>query len=174
MLTLEQEIQMSKIPVYVITTTVILLISLWSYQEHNYARRDREAAMLQRDRTAIIEDRVRDEIVGSSIRPLVIYYVGEDEWGDEVLINWPLELERWLGWTREDIELQGLEVMIPDDEELEHLRIQLKSLEVTSYQVITSYLHAVKKDGEVIPVRISSWGVGDGTRALAAYIEKAS
>ena len=173
-MTPENEIQMSKVPVYVFIMVAAILVSLWNYQEHNYARRDREQAMIQRNRVAIIEDRVRDDIIGSSIRPVIIYYIGEDDWGDEILINWPLELERWLGWTREDIETGGMEIVIPDDEEMEHLVVQLKSIETCSHEVIVSHLHVETKDGEIVPAKISSWGLGEGTRALAAYIEKTS
>jgi len=151
----------------------IVLTAIFTYKEHEYARLDRIGAVTHRNRIEIVEDRIRDAMVGNSARPLVIYYVGEDEWGDERLINWPHSIVHLLGWTREDIEDQGLDVIIPDELELDHSRQMLKALERPEDEQKTAILHknAIHKDGSRIPVRITAWALGGGTRALAAYID---
>lgn len=92
---MEEEVNIGRTPVYVILLVTMLLIGLWSYQEHNYARRDREAAMQQRDRIAIIEDRIRDVILNDETRPLIIYYIDGESWSNKTLLEWQkLELQK--------------------------------------------------------------------------------
>lgn len=171
---IEKEIQLSKVPIYVFLMVIVILISLWSYQEHNYARRDRETAMVQRDRIAVIEDRIRDSVFSCSHRSLIIYYVGEDKWGDEILINWPMSIVDLLGWTRKDIEKDGLDIIIRE-EDVEDIRNLLKTLELSKnrQKTIIMYKDAIHKDGTIVPIRITTWALS-GVRALAAYIEAES
>lgn len=154
-------------------TIFVALTVIFSMREHDFAHRDREQSAIHRERTANIEDRIRAAVIEDSRRPLVVYYVGDDTFGDERLITWPDAAVLLLGWTRKEMDALGLEILIPDRKKSGHRLKMVAALNRPEADQKTLVLHesALHKDGTLVPVRITVWALGGGTRSLAAYID---
>ena len=145
-------------------------------QEHNLAIAERDKASLMRANVSRLEDSIRDQ-VNMSDRGMAIVYAGEDGPGDERLIGWAPALTELLGWTLEDIQEGGLGIiMTSHGDQYKHQTAMEAAIKKPPGQRRTAVIHcqAKRKDGVIIPVRITAWVVGDLTRSVAAYIEAES
>lgn len=151
-----------------------------SILEHNNATREKVAATKEKE-TAFrvrgnitrLEDSIRDMLVLSE-RGLVILYAGEKDKGERV-VGWSSAAEKLLGWTLDDMKKLGIKALMPSEKIWqEHQKAMERSLWKPLDERKTSVVHcrAKTKSGDIIPVRITAWVVGDHTRSVAAYIEK--
>ena len=151
--------------------TAIATVEHW-HAEAARAKMAEEEANISR-----LEDSIRDAI-SLSDRPIIVYHAGEAGKGDERFIAWPKSAEALLGWTLEDISDKGIAVLMDTDElRLDwHQEALEKALETPPGQRNTVVVHCKvrKKCGDIIPVRIAVWVVGNKTRSILATIEAES
>ena len=146
-----------------------------SFREHDNAQREREQAARHNRNISLLQDSIRDMVLISD-RPLVIYHAGSEVHGDETMISWPPAAEALLGWTLEDVQDCGLEIMIPEEYKIRHSMKMEEFVAQPPGRRKTAVLNvdAVHKDGGYVPVRLTAWVVGNKTRSIAAHIEPQS
>ena len=94
-------------------------------------------------------------------KPAVVYiYVGGELEG--TLLNWPKSAEELLGWTWEDIEGGGLEIIMPVEEREPHKAYVANAISKPWKQGTHAIeVDALHKDGRAIPVTVVVWVTGD-------------
>jgi len=152
----------------------------WKSRQAEIAKASMEVAKAAtediEDNITRLEDAIRD-MVSVSDRPFILYHAGSVESGDERTVSWPPAAEKLLGWTMEDVNQHGLEVMMPNEDDKErHATAMELAITRRPGDRRTSIIHCdvVTKGGEVLPVRITTWVGGDHTRSVAAVIEAES
>lgn len=156
-----------------------ILLLVMTFIEHRKAQDDRivgyelNKLLLQRQRQMTrLEDAIRD-MVNLSDRSIIIYHAGGPEPGDEKVVNWPPSAEKLLGWTYEDVNEHGLEVIVEEKDREKHKKDIESALNRPVDERKTTILvkDAVCKDGTRKRIRVTTWVVGDSTRSIAAIIE---
>ena len=159
-------------PLYWSTIVMVVIATMFTWQEHRSAMRDREIITSKIQRISRLEDATRDMLRVTN-RPIILYYCGERKPWDGYVIYWPESAEKLLGWNWADIQEFGLACMIPPelrDPHIEHLEA---FVDVPVKDRKTSFIRteAVHKDGHLVPVTMSVWVVGDTTRTVAATMD---